>query len=721
MNFKKNYVFVIFLFLFFYVIVKPAYSTTVPSGTPALNNNNTAKKSYGKKEKKVYRFQSIKNKKVVLNFKNIAISSLVNFISKITKRNFIYKGKIAGHITVVSSKKVTVGEAYRAFLTALSYAGYTVVRRKGFYEIVGSSSARQAPVPVGIETMNANGREFETQIIRLKYLNAQSIAGVLTPLISPSANIQSYLPTNSIIITDYASDIRKADKIIKALDVPDYGQRIAVYPLRYIRAKKISSILNIIFTGNPTPNYGISNINSQFVKIIPYSPSNSLIIMASPQNLKRIFRIIKPLDVKPTATGVSIHVYKLRYAKSDEIAKILTGLISKSSAVLKKNSYIANGHAGRGLPIKPAAAPVAAVKSAQGGVSIVGKAVIIPDKEDNSLIIEASPPQYKGILSVIKQLDVMRKQVYVQVIIAEVDLNKSTEIGTQYGAEEGNFFGEGNYNMSQGITDFLSNPFSVSGFVAGAAGGQIQLPIGPNGTMETVPSFAALFRLIATDSDINVLSAPDLLTLDNQKAEIMVGENVPFITSSATSQFALQNIVTQVERQKVGVELKITPTLDSNNYMQLKIYGKISSIIPSPDGLNANTVGPTTSERYIKTNVLVKNGQLVVIGGLIQNTVDKTINKIPLLGDIPILGYLFSDNQTQVEHDNLVILISPKVIMTNNELRIITNYKKKKFFSFMKKYRQLLPGAKNMLLISPKYISPGKNGNSKSGKKIKKD
>ena len=678
-----------FIFLFFALI--------------ASSDANAAPHSPKKPKKIVYRLKDIKDKKVILNFKNITVSSLIAFISKITHRNFIYKGKITGQVTVVSSKKVTVGEAYRFFLTALSYSGYAVVKRKGFYEIVPSSAAHQAPVPVGIKTISANGKGFETRIIRLKYLNAQSIVNVLTPLISPSANIQGYQPTNSIIITDYASDIRKADEIIRALDVPNYGQQIAVYPLKYIKAKKIASILNLIFTGSSAPNYGFANVNSQFVKIMPYSPSNSLIIMASLQNLKRIAGIIKSLDVKPTASGISIHVYKLRYAKADEIAKILTGLMSKSSAVLKKNSYITNGHVRPGMPVRPGVMPAAAEKGKGGGVSVVGKAVIIPDKENNSLIIEANPMQYKGILSVVKQLDVMRRQVYVQVIIAEVDLNKSSEIGTQYGVEKGNFFGAGNYNMSQGITDFLSNPFSVSGFVAGALGGQIQLPIGPNGTTETVPSFAALFRLIATDSDINVLSAPDLLTLDNQKAAIMVGENVPFITSSATSQFALQNIVTQVERQKVGVELKITPTVDSNNYMQLKIYGKISAIIPSPDGLNANLVGPTTSERYIKTNVLVKSGQLVIIGGLIQNTVNKTITGIPLLSDIPILGYLFSDHSTQIEHDNLVILISPKVIETNEELKNITNNKKNKFYRFMKKYRQVLPGIKNMLLISPKY------------------
>ena len=156
-----------------------------------------------------------------------------------------------------------------------------------------------------------------------------------------------------------------------------------------------------------------------------------------------------------------------------------------------------------------------------------------------------------------------------------------------------------------------------------------------------MPSFAALFQLIATNSAVNVLSAPDLLTLDNQKASIMVGENVPFITSSATSQFELQNIVTQVERQNVGVKLQITPTINSGNYLTLKIYAKISSIIPNPSGLNANEVGPTTSNRYIKTRIMIKNNQTVIIGGLIQNTVNNSTTGIPLLDDIPFLGYLF--------------------------------------------------------------------------------
>lgn len=686
---------------------------------------------YRAEKKPFYRLRDIRNKRVILNFKNISVTSLISFISKITRKNFIYSGKITGRVNIVSSKKVTVGEAYSVFLTALSYAGYTVVKRNGFYEIVNLNAARQSPLPVGIRTLSASGKEFETRIIRLNYLNAQSITPVLMPLLSPSANIQSYQPANSLIITDYSSDINKADKIIKALDVPDYGQQIAVYPLKHIKSKKIASILNIIFTGAPAPNYGAVNVNSQFVRIISYSPSNSLIIMASPKNLKRIIGMAKSLDINSASAGIVIHVYKLRYAKASVIAKILTGLISKPGAALNKKSYAVSGAPAppANIPFKPGtpartpSQPQKAASGEGGGVSLVGKAVIIPDKEENSLIIEASPMQYRGILSVVRQLDVKRRQVYVQVIIAEVDISKSIEIGTQYSSQKGNFFNEGNYNMSQGITDFLSNPFSVSGFVAGVAGGQIQLPIGPNGAMETVPSFAALFRLIATDSDINVLSAPDLLTLDNQKAEIMVGENVPFITSSATSQFDLQNIVTQVERQKVGIMLKITPTVDSDNYMQLNIYGKISAIIPSPDGLSASLVGPTTSERYIKTNVLVKNGQLVIIGGLIQNTVNKTVTGIPLLSDIPLIGYLFSAHSTQIEHDNLVILITPRIIKTESEIKNITNGEDRNFYVFMKKYKQSLPGAKKMLLISPGFVNDKtnkKNTGANAGKSGKK-
>ena len=679
-----NYAFVILLFVFTCAFAaKPAFGAELKSGALKYKYNGY----------------------VTLNFRNVGIRTLVKFISKITGKNFIYSGKLSGHVTIISSKKITVEEAYKAFLTALSYKGLTVVKRNGIYKIIPTTNARQNPISVSMKKLSATGHEYETQIVFLKYLNAQSIVQVLAPLLSPSANIQSYAPTNSLIITDYASNIKKADKIIKDLDVPNYGQSITIYSVRYVSVTKIAKILDIIYTGAYPPSYMTANINSQFVKIIPYKQANSLIIMATPGNMDKIIKLVKSLDVKSNNQAVTIHVYKLKYAKAKTITSILTSVVSKSKELAKNmspQSQVINKPLAGPPFTKPGLTPVSA-KS--GGISLIGNAIIIPDKEDNSLIIEATNYQYKRILAVIKQLDKRRRQVFVQVVIAEVDLNNTSEIGTQYYGEKGNFFGLGNYNMSQGITDFLSNPFNVSGFVAGTVGGSISLPIGPNGTMETVPSFAALFRLIASDSAINVLSAPDLLTLDNQKAKIMVGENVPFITSSATSQYALQNIVTQVQRQNVGVQLDITPTINSDDYISLKIDAKITAIIPSPDGLNANLVGPTTSKRYIKTNVLVKNNQMMVTGGLIQNSVNDTTTGIPILEDIPLLGYLFKDQSKSLQRDNLVILISPKIVETNAVLAKITKNKNKNLLNFMKKNNEKIPGVKHYLTIAPSYIN----------------
>jgi len=694
------------LFLIFFI---PVFAVSANAKAGAKKQPKNSPKYQPK-----YPAYNILSKKgyIYLNFRNISIPTLVNFISKITHKNFIYSGKLNGKVTIISSKKITTAEAYKVFLTALSYKGYTIIKRNGVYKIVQSSSAKQNAVPVNVEGLS--GHQFETQIIRINYMNAQSMANILMPLLSPSANIQYYALTNSLIITDYASDIRKADKIIKALDVPDYGQQIGVIPVKYVKVSKIASVLNTIYTGSVATNFSIPNINSQFVRIIPYPSANSIIVMATPANFIKIIKLIKSLDVSSNNQTLETYVYKLKYAKAKTIAKILTNMISHTKTLIKAGKHLVNN------PLMPAKPPffkgqpntsntsprgsTSASAGAQGGVSAIGKAVVIPDKDENSLIIETTPSQYSSLVKVIKQLDKKRKQVFVQVIIAEVNLTKSSEIGTQYYGFKGNFFGDANYNMSQGISSFLSNPFTTSGLIVGSAGGSITLPIGPNGTSETVPSFAALFQLIATNSAVNVLSAPDLLTLDNQKASIMVGENVPFITSSATSQFELQNIVTQVERQNVGVKLQITPTINSDNYLSLKIYAKISAIIPNPSGLNANEVGPTTSNRYIKTEIMIKNNQTVIIGGLIQNTVNKSTTGIPLLDDIPLLGYLFKDKNSSVEKDNLVILISPKIISSSKTLLNITNKHNKKFLTSLKNEKQPLPGARKMVIVSPDYI-----------------
>ncbi|MHB1665037.1 MAG: type II secretion system secretin GspD [bacterium] len=689
------FAYILLLLFILYALFIPNIHTADAKENHNINSENYA--SYAINNNKGY---------ISLNFRNISIPTLVDFISKVTHKNFIYSGKLQGKITIISAKKISIEEAYKVFLSALSYKGYTVIKRNGIYKIVQSSAARQNALPVNIR--NLSGHQFETQIIKLNYMNAQSMANILMPLLSPSANIQSYSLTNSLIITDYASDIRKADKIIKALDIPDYGQKIGVIPVKYAKALKIANILNTIYAGSAAVNYSMINLNSQFVRIIPYKSTNSIIVMASPVNFKKIIKLIQSLDIRSNSQTLKTYVYQLKYAKADTIAKILTSMVSHGASLAKSGSgYNAGLHPTPNRPpfVKSAVHPSTYANSIGGGVSLVGKAVIIPDKNDNSLIIETTPAQYHSLINVIKKLDLRRKQVFVQVIIAEVNLQKTQEIGTQYYGLKGNMFGGGNYDMSQGISDFLSNPFSVSGFIAGTVAGSMTLPIGPNGASETVPSFAALFRLIATNSAINVLSAPDLLTLDNQKAAIMVGENVPFITSNATSQYALQNIVTQVQRQNVGIKLEITPTVNSDNYLSLKIYAKISAIIPSPDGLSANLVGPTTSNRYIKTTVLVKNNQMVIIGGLIQNSINNTTTGIPFLEDIPLLGYLFKDKTHQIQKDNLVILISPKIISSAEELLNITNKRNRKFLQSLKKDNEPLPGAKKMIIVSPKYVN----------------
>lgn len=688
------------------ILIALTFSANCPIFPDLIKNANASgavKNHYVNRENKAKIASYLKTGYVKLNFRNVRITTLIDFISKITGNNFIYSGKIKGRITIISSRKIRIAEAYKAFLTALSYHGLTVVKSNGINKIIHINTARQNSIRVSIKKLYVSGSEFVTQIVGIKYLNAQSMASILMPLMSASANVESYMPTNSLIITDYASNVRKADKIIRALDVPDFGQKIAILPVKYVSASKLSKILGIIYTGSVVYTSSIGNINSQFVRIIPYKPSNSIIIMATPDNIARIIALAKALDVKAGAKSgaVSIHVYRLKYAKAATIAKILTSVSSRSKGM--------KGAGGGTLPAagRPVSNSPLALKSNQtggGGVSLIGKSVIIPDKDDNSLIIEATPLQYKGITSVIKQLDIQRRQVFVQVIIAEVDLTHSSEYGTQYYGSKGNFFLGGNYNMAEGITNFLSNPFSVSGFIAGAAGGSMTLPIGPNGAMETVPSFAALFRLIKTDSAVNVLSAPDLLTLDNQKASIMVGEQVPFITSSATSQMELQNIVTQVQQQDVGVQLGITPTINSGNYLMLNINIKITAIIPSPDGLNVNLVGPTTSKRKIKTSIMVKDGQTVIIGGLMQNTVNNSTTKVPILGDIPFIGYLFKDRSTQVEKDNLVVLISPRIIDNNIEISRITSSKNRKFLNFVRKNNQELPGISKIIIVNPSYV-----------------
>ncbi|MDD5434109.1 MAG: type II secretion system secretin GspD, partial [Nitrospira sp.] len=443
---------------------------------------------------------------------------------------------------------------------------------------------------------------------------------------------------------------------------PDENFQTRVLRLKHIGASELSRL--------------ISPLISKDGSSIPYPQTNVLIITDVNSNMDKLLDLIDELDTEPPKGKGGIYVYYLQNASAEDMAKVLSSLVSK-------------------IPAKPAGgqAPQEAVVHLEGGTSVTG------DKATNALIIMASPEDYERVKSIIERLDIKRKQVYVEAAIVEMSLDKTREFGVEWRSTEGisatgNTFAAGTLLAppGSGITSFASNPLSVSGLVGAGVKGFL-----PDGKTLNV---GALVRVFQADSDVNILSTPNILTLDNQEAKIIVGQNVPFITG--VSQTAGGNVQATIERKDVGIQLKITPHTTDSDLVKLDIYQEISSLGGSiPVGTNQEV--PITNKRSAETSVVVTDNETVVIGGLIKDDVTITERKVPLLGDIPLLGFLFKYRSRQNSKTNLLIFLSPHIIRDSDALAAISNDKRKKSAEFQRKYKFDL---KEGFILNPPSDSP---------------
>jgi len=509
---------------------------------------------------------------ITLNFSNIDIAALVKVMSEFTRKNFILDEKVTGKVTLMTPTKVSPEEAYQIFLSALEIKGFTAVEDGKIIRIVHTALVRQSGLRV-MEAGDMKGEGYVTKLIRMTYVNPQEIVKALTPLITKDGNLIAYPATNSLIITDSVSAIRKIEQLVAAMDVPT-----------------------------------------------------------------------------PIGKG-RINVYYLKHANSEDISKVMLALVSK-------------------LPAAPAAG---AAQPAGPATILEGAVTITADKLTNSLIIIASPSDYETMKDVIQKLDIRRRQVYVEAAIVEMGLSKQRELGFEFQAANLNKLNNGGTSVIGG-TNFGGIGSATAGGPAafanfnGLAVGAVKGTFTYKGT--EFLNIGALLRALQSDTDVNVLSTPNILTSDNQKAEIMVGENVPFKTGqSQNAATGGSSILTTIERKDVGISLKITPQITSEDNVRLEIYQEISNVVESA---TVNTDGPTTSKRSASTTVVIKDRETMVIGGLIRDNVTTSERKVPFLGDIPLLGWLFKYKSTKVEKVNLMIFITPYIIKNEQDANEIT-------------------------------------------------
>jgi general secretion pathway protein D len=621
---------------------------------------------------------------VTLNFVNADIEGVARAMSAILRQQFIVDPRVRGTITLYSEEPLTPREAYINFLAALRGLGFTVVEVNGLFKVVPEADAKLQTGTVDVGSTGRRGDQILTQIFRLNHENANNLVPVLRPLISPNNTINANPGNNTLVITDYADNLQRIGKIIAAMDVPASGD-VEVIPLRYAVASDIAPMIQRL-TDSATGGIAVPGAGGAATLAAPSIlvdvRSNSLIVRSpNPARMSSLRALIAKLDVPlqgSAATG-NIWVVHLRNADATKLATVIRAAFSTGSGT--------GGGGGSNTPTAPLGAnPAGTAGTANTGQSTAATAPITPsaapstggfiqaDPATNSLIITAPEPLYRQVRAMIEQLDGRRAQVYIESMIVEVSGSNEADFGFQWQGILGN---KGDKNIVLGGTNLPTSAGNVGTnaivpLAAAVAGGQAAaaaaaatlssgLNIGLIRNYGGIYGLSSIAQFLQSQANTNITSTPNLVTLDNEEAKIIVGSNVPFVTGQFTQTGgAVANPFQTIERKDVGITLRIRPQVGENGTIRMAIFQESSSVIAQATG-TANA-GPTTNKRSIESNVVVEDGQILVLGGLIEDRYVDDTSKVPLLGDIPYVGALFRSNSRSKTRTNLMVFLRPTVL-----------------------------------------------------------
>ncbi|MFH0800569.1 MAG: type II secretion system secretin GspD [Pseudomonadota bacterium] len=615
---------------------------------------------------------------VYLNVQDQEIKDVIKQISKATAKNFIIDDKVRGKVTIMSEKTMTKEEAYQAFLSALEVVGFTtVIGPGGIIKIVALKDAVTAPIPIHVDSTPYTD-SYVTRLIALRNISALEMSNAIKGLISKSGNMFAYPATNTLIITDSGTNIDRLMKIIKELDQEGPQQVLEIIPVNYADAKDVAAKVLQLFELDKTgqakaarPGGGAELEEIKDVsKIIADERTNSLIVLASKRAIDKVRGIIAKLDI-PLQVGDtgSIHVHYLKYANAAAMAQTLAAIASGKAAPPAAKPAAA-GEKG-----KTSATPApTAVAQLEGGVTIGA------DETTNALIITASAKDYQILVDeLISKLDIPRRQVYLEAIVMELSVTKGQTAGVSGFGGGGNnsVIGFGNSGSSEfNVLQGLFNPasfFSTPGLLGGLLSKQsvtIDVPKSGGGTTAvTIPAFAAFLNLLQTYRDANIVSTPNIMTLDNQKASIEVTQTQ--YANSTTTVGTAGAVTTSPIPLEAGLTLEITPQITEGDAVRLEIHHKLSNFTGAP---NASGAAPQT-KREITTTVVAMDGQTVVLGGLMQDITTHQKSKVPILGDIPLIGLLFRSSTSTNDKSNLLVFITPHVIKDPSDFAEISKVK----------------------------------------------
>lgn len=641
---------------------------------------------------------------VTIDFVDTPIVDLIKYFAEITGRNFLLTDDLKGNVTIISHRPVTVGEAYEAFLSALESAGYTTVTVGQLTKVVSTSSAANAPLNEYYQGNIPYTDNYVTQIIQLANVGVSDIVSVVRDLAGAKAKIIAYAPTNTMIITDSAVNIRRVYRIVSQLDVAAPKSGLRIFQIQHAQASEIQRVIQEIYgteanasssqnttnaanrtaasrraaqnprrgaeAATPAADTGTASTvgkeGSYIDKIITDERTNSIIVLANEEGQKKIEDLIAELDidVDPSSRAM-IKVLYLSHAKAQDVATVLSNL-SEAGSRSSTTSASRTTAAQRNLRTPAGAPPEAAEDSAGSAVAALdGGTRITSDENTNSLVIVATPDQFQVLEQVISQLDVRRKQVFVQAVILEMASDGTVEFGL--GVHAGAPGRDGGLSVGSaqlGGSSLGLSAESLSGLALGVYGKSIDIGITDPTTGQasslSIPAFGIALNALASNSAVNIVASPEILTMDNEEAKIIVGRNVPFPVSSGRDNN--NNPIISYQREDVATTLKVKPQINESNFVTLEIFQEVTEVEEDDSGLDATTAGFITSKRSAETVIVVKDNQTVVIGGLVGSTDTEVETKVPILGDMPLIGALFRGRRTVARKTNLLIFLTPHII-----------------------------------------------------------
>jgi len=679
-----------------------------------------AQTSTGAREKPI----EIKDDKVHISFPEMDLETVLKNFSEVTGRSFVLEKIPQGKVHTIGPIgpiEIPKEEAFNFFVLILNISGYQVVETSvtNVYRVVRSADAMPENIPIygPGETPETANEQMVMRFINLDYVAANEIASQVSKLASQGGGqVVAYEPTNTLIIVDTSYSIERILKIIGFLDVPSQQAEMEIVGLDYAEAGEIAGILEKIYSdsseskaqrvattrrrpptrrGRPTrqqqqPTAEVVTAGQAAVKmkIIPVERINSLVIITDRNTLSEIKETIAKLDID-VGTTQTIHVYYCQNAESSELANTLSGIVGGGGRSGVGGSPTTGGAASTNNPAASRAASRASSRSSRTNSSprssttavisgiLKGEISITSDEATNSIIIVATPQDYSILLNVIEKLDIPRRQVFVEAVLLEVTYNESKAAGTTiHGAspleDEGLLLagtGFGDVNSLSLLSSISSSGGSLAlpnGITVGALGQPVEIE-GPGGeTAMTVPSAGMVVKLLASTSTVNVLSTPTLLTTDNEEASIEVGQKIPVPTGQTVSTGGFSNV--SISRESVGIKLQMTPQINESDNVKLSIYVEISGAVQNALGIDVNTLGVTTSIKTAETTVIVKDSQTIVIGGLMEDRQEESQNWVPLLGDIPVVGWLFKSANKSKNKSNLIILLTPHIVKSKSDI-----------------------------------------------------